>query len=466
MPEPLIFRPKPTDDILCNPHIGFNTYQGFNGDPLYVGSGWTTADAPEEFGLPTPVSLHNPDHPFSTVAYLRWYWDTIEPKDGQYRWDIIDGALATARERGQTLGIRVMCHDHESKHDVPGWFRNKGAKGAVTNVGRGENMTYWLPDYTDPLYIKYWTRITAELAARYDGHRDLEFVDCASIGPWGEWSTRPVDPPMWAKAALIDCYTDNFRKTPLLMQIDDAPSMRYGIEHGTGWRADSLGDMGWNPLWCHMRDAYPQGIVYGGATEAWKTRPVSLEAAGVMGDWYRKGWDIDYILDQAIKWHISTYNSKSSLVPEEWRPSVDRWLKRMGYRFVLRKFLATPQVCRGAIMRFHTWWENTGCAPIYRRYELALQFMSGATTVTAATDADITTWLPGDTIYDGAVFLPPDMPTGKYQLRIGMLDTWTGEARIAFANENRADDGWHDLGEIEVVPTDRPVARYVDPGAP
>jgi len=34
----------------------------------------------------------------------------------------------------------------------------------------------------------------------------------------------------------------------------------------------------------------------------------------------------------------SWLNAKSSLVPGEWWPHVNRWLKRMGYRLVLRKF--------------------------------------------------------------------------------------------------------------------------------
>jgi len=449
MAEPLIFRPKPIDDVLYNPHIGFHTFQHFNGDPLFEGKKWTEV-GPEEFG-PKPESLENKDHPYSTVAYCRWYWNQIEPKEGQFRWEIIDGALATARERGQTLGIRVMCHDSFGANDVPEWFKKSGAKGSTMEGAKGNK--YWLPDYSDPLYIKYWTRINSELAARHDGHPDLEYVDCASIGPWGEWSTHPVDPPMWAKSALIDCYTNNFRKTPCLMQFDDAPSMRYGVEHGTGWRADCLGDMRVQngSRWCHMFDCYPQGIIYGGAVDAWKTRPISLEVCWVMGHWHDEGWDASYIFGEALKWHFSTFNTKSSYVPEASWPAVYDCLKKMGYRFVLRKFLAMPQARRGAMMRFHSWWENRGCAPIYRRYDLALQLKSGATAITMKTDADITKWLPGDIVFDSAVHVPYDTPLGKYTLRVAMLDRWTGKPRIQLANSGKADDGWYDLGEIEVV---------------
>jgi hypothetical protein len=463
--EPVVFRPKVIDDILYNPHIGFQTFQHFNGDPLFEGLKWTEV-GPEEFG-PKPESLENKDHPHTTISYCRWYWDQIEPKDGEFRWSIIDGALRTARERGQTLAIRVMCFDSHGVNNVPQWLRDMGLNGAW--IEGKKDSRYWVPDYTNPLYTNYWTRLNREMALRYDGHPDLETVDCASIGPWGEWNTGPVDPPKPVKAALIDCYTDNFKKTPLLMQFDDHWSMRYGVDHGTGWRADCLGDMRVlsGNRWCHMYDAYPEGIIYGGAVDTWKTRPVVFEVCGVMGNWHANGWDCDYIFEEATaKWHMSQFNTKSSAVMPEQVPAVERALRRIGYRFALRKLAVAPIVRSGSVMRFHTWWENLGCAPIYRRYDLALQLVSDDTTVTLKTDADITKWLPGDTVYDGGVGLPADLAPGRYMLRLALACPQTGEPRIRLASEGLAGDGWYDLGEIKVVAADHPVAEYRMPGAP
>jgi len=463
--EPVVFRPKPTDEVLYNPHMGFQTFQHFNGDPLFEGKKWTEV-GPEEFG-PKPESLENKDHPYTTVSYCRWYWDQIEPKEGEFRWDIIDGALKAARERGQTLAIRVMCFDSHGVNNVPQWLRDMGLPGADYAGKRGN--AYWVPDYTNPLYIKHWTRINAELAKRYDGHPDLETVDCASIGPWGEWDTRPNDPPRWAKAALIDCYTKNFKKTPLLMQFDDPWSMEYGVTHGTGWRADCLGDMRVlsGSQWCHMFDAYPEGIIYGKAVDTWKTRPVVFEVCGVMGNWHEHGWDSDYIFEEATKkWHMSQFNTKSSAVAEDQWPAVYRCLKKMGYRYGLRKFAVAPAVRRGTMMRFHTWWENTGCAPIYRRYDVALQFRSPDAEVAVVTDADITKWLPGDIVYDSGVLVPADLPTGRYMLRIGIVHPQTREPRIQMPIEGLGEGGWYDLGEIKIVDTGEEVPEYVMPGTP
>ena len=76
-----------------------------------------------------------------------------------------------------------------------------------------------------------------------------------------------------------------------------------------------------------------------------------------MQHWKDKDWDVDYIIDQSLKWHISSFNGKSSAVPEQWRPHVDRWLTKMGYRFVLWKFTAPPVVPPFGKLAFTTWWE-------------------------------------------------------------------------------------------------------------
>jgi hypothetical protein len=41
--------------------------------------------------------------------------------------------------------------------------------------------------------------------------------------------------------------------------------------------------------------------------------------------------------DQALKWHVSSFNAKSSPVPPEWMPLGEDWLRKMGCRLVLRK---------------------------------------------------------------------------------------------------------------------------------
>lgn len=66
------------------------------------------------------------------------------------------------------------------------------------------------------------------------------------------------------------------------------------------------------------------------------------------------------------------------------------------------------------------------------------------------TDADITTWLPGDNLYDDAVFIPFDMPAGIYQLQIGIVDRQSHVPKVNLAIEGRNPEGWYQLGKLEI----------------
>jgi len=199
---------------------------------------------------------------------------------------------------------------------------------------------------------------------------------------------------------------------------------------------------------------YPWGIVNFGMKDAWKTAPVSLEICGTMKSWKQKqGYtakDVEYIIGETLKWHISSFNAKSSSVPKEWQPLVDQWLNKMGYRFVLRNFAFPEFVRPNEKLVFKSWWENKGVAPCYKNFLLALRLKGKGITRVMLTDANINTWLPGDNIYDNDVFVPIDIPPGEYQLQIGIVDRQSHEPKIQLAIEGKDPEGWHTIGKIDI----------------
>jgi hypothetical protein len=185
--------------------------------------------------------------------------------------------------------------------------------------------------------------------------------------------------------------------------------------------------------------------------DAWKKAPVSMEVCGTMQTWKKHGFDILYIINQSLKWHISSLNAKSSPVPKQWQSAVKRWLKKMGYRLALRKITYTDSKVTNAMLHFTSWWENKGVAPCYNKnFRLAIRLKARNKSRVIITDADITTWLPGDNIYNDAVYIPFDMPGGNYVLQIGIVDRQTHDPKINLAIEGRDAEGWYSLGKINV----------------
>lgn len=443
--ETVVVRPAESDEVLVNPGMGIQTFQRFDGQPLNEALRWS------EEG-PTgrqPDAAARPDFPASSVAYCRWFWATLEPAPGEFRWEVIDTALEEARRRGQTLAIRLMPYDE--KHPLPGWYQKSGARRA--NQPSDKDGAVWQPDFGDPLYLKHWGALVAAAGALYDGHPSLDSVDISSVGYWGEgWSDYM--PGFEHQRALIDIYFDAFRRTPLLMNFDEPRALAYGAGRGAGWRLDCLGDMGgqWKdrPAFSHMLDFYPQQVVRAGVEEVWRRSPVSLETCWVPSFWKEKGWDVGYILAQALRWHASTLNVKSSAIPPEWRAKFEEFQKRLGYRLILRRLEYPRRARAGAMMPVHMWWHNAGVAPPYRPYDLALQFSSGAAAEAVTLPADVRKWLPGDSVYDGTVFVPGVLKPGTYRLRVALLDPLTRRPAVRLAIRGRADDGWYDLGAVGV----------------
>ena len=445
--DTVIIRPKEIDDVLVNPGMGIQTFQRFNGDPLNVNQKWSEVGPTAKLGAATET----PDFPGSSIAYCRWFWEALEPERGKYRWDILDNALEEARRHGQALAIRLMPYDQG--HPLPEWYRNSGARRA--NQPTDKDGKIWQPDFADPLYMKYWGELVAAAGTRYDGHPYLDAVDISSVGYWGEgWSDYM--PAFAVQKALIDIWVQAFKRTPLLMNFDQQEALAYGTQQGAGWRLDCLGDMrsqyweSWHRRWSHMLDFYPLQVVRAGIQDVWQRSPVSLETCGVPGNWWKQGWDVDYILNQALRWHVSSVNVKSTAIPSEWKKQFDEFQKKMGYRFILRRLEYPARVKAGATAPVSMWWVNAGVAPVYREYGLAIQFWSLNASAVVRTEAEVRKWLPGDAVFDGNVHVPETLKAGTYRVRIALLDPRTEQPAIKLAIGGRQPDGWYDVGEITI----------------
>lgn len=453
--------PKEIDSVLYNPGIGFNTFQRFNGDTLFPGAGWTEG---------SPIiyqdykgTTENKDYPATTIAYWRVYWKYMEPEKQKYRWDLIDQAIDSARSRGQKLLLRIAPYGSDLKNtDVPEWYRKM--VGPKTEYKYNNPVNKWMVDAEDPRYAQYFGGMIRALGKKYDGHPSLEAVDLSIVGAWGEGGGSEMMSDKTRKA-LINAYTGSFKTTPLLALLTDEKTNQYALTSGkhTGWRADCLGDLGFwakdQNGWTHMYDYYPQSIIQFGVQDTWKKSPVSFEICGTFRRWRDQEKygekEVKYIFDEALKWHISSFNAKSSPVPAEWKPLVDEWLKKMGYRFVLKRFSYPRAIAANGKFQFDSWWENKGVAPCYINYPLAIRLKNAQHAYVMLTKANITQWLPGDNLFSDSLSLPPGAAAGEYDLEIAILNNNLPKGAamnrtIRLAIEGLTPDGWYSLGKMNI----------------
>ena len=426
--------PQETDEVLANPGMGWQTFHHF-------------ADEDKNLeGLP------------SSSAYFRFYWRDVEPVEGEIDFARFDELLAHARRAGQKLAFRIMCAgtSRDSIY-VPQWLRDKGCPG-FEYVRRGANRKYWVPDMDDRMFLDPHLQLIQALGSRYDGHPDLDLVDIGSVGLWGEWhmSGTGVDvPSMETRYAIIDAYLKAFPNTPKVMLIGDEEGMKHATRNACGWRADCLGDMGgFSGTWNHMEYFYRQQIERCGAEEAWKTAPVAFESCWDMRKWKEEGWDIRFIFDYALELHTSYLNNKSAPIPEGTRSEIERFLRKLGYRLVLRRLAHDKDISAGGTLEVSMLWENVGVAPPYRD-DLLLAFRvsnksSGKSSVSVS-DTSIRGWLPGEMEITESITMPENLSTGQYELAVGIVERSTGEPLVRLAIAGRAEDGWYPISQFELV---------------
>ena len=443
-----------TDELLANPGMGWQTFH-------------RTRD--QDNNLPDWIP--------STIHYARWGWGTLEPKPGEIDYAFLDGVLKETHQAGQRLAFRAMCcSTRRGRPYHPAWLKDAGGKILICDYGNQKELP--IPDLDDPLVLEMHLDFIRRLGARYDGHPDIDHVDLGTVGWWGEWhmsgSKTGKMPTMANRKRIIDAYVEAFRKTPLLMLIGGRECLTYAARRGAGWRADCLGDMGgFSKNWCHMCDAYPNLIRDAGVDDVWKTAPVAWESCWDMRKWVEEDWSLRFIFNYALAVHGSYLNNKSAPLPEgtDVRCEIERFLRRLGYRLVLRELRHPKGITSGELLVLAMKWQNVGSAPCYQPYRLAYQLTNtSGFAKTIIGKVTVNEWMPGsietftDEFFKEPVDLPPgpvvdvvervilphNMSAGVYRLAIGVVGEQTHTPIVQLGIKGRNEDGWYPLSEIRI----------------
>ena len=446
--------PEQTDELLANPGMGWETFHH-------------TRDKDKSL----------PDWIPSTVQYARWGWDTLEPRPGEIDYAFFDAVLEETQQAGQTLAFRVMCCSTSRGNPYhPDWLEGVGGKILTCDYGNAKDLT--IPDLDDPVVLERHLDFIKRLGTRYDGHPVIDHIDIGTVGWWGEWhmssSKTAKMPTMETRKKILDAYFAAFHKTPMLMLIGGGECLTYAAQRGAGWRADCVGDMGgFSKTWCHMCDAYPKLIPAAEVGETWKTAPVAWETCWDMRRWVQDGWSLRYIFNYALALHGSYLNNKSAPLPEgeNVRLEIERFLRRLGYRLVLREFSYPERAKAGQPIELAMKWQNAGSAPCYKPYRVAYR-LTDPNGYEARLVGNITVnkWMPGEVetfteefmknppdlplgpVVDVAdrMTLPGDMPAGVYRLDIAIVAEQTEEPIVRLGIKGRTEDGWYRLSTIQL----------------
>ncbi len=427
-----------------NPYIGFTSFQHFNGEKLYSDSivkpenNGTETEAFECYPVPDGVEENGREqgfYPDSSVAYIRVLWKEFEPEQGVYNYKFIEDILCEARAHNQTVAFRLMAHSTCARDDVPEWL-----KKLIDTPERPDGMRV-KDSPTEPLFLKLFCKAVRKLGERFDDDPVFGFVDISLPGAWGEGHNLHL----YSQEVLneiVDTYIDVFKHTQIMTQCTRYEIIDYAKKiTNLGWRGDGLG----NPE--HIFKHYPERIAK--ISDNWKIAPVAFESYWWLGEWKRKGWDIDDIIEKTLGWHISLFNGKSLPIPYEWKDKIDYWISKMGYHFAI-DYCVFPENCFSMeTLEIELGIENHGVAPIYKDIPLRIRLSNGTNSCELETDVDIRRWMPGKTTEKLVLSLPKCMEKGDYDIEIGIYNRETPV--VYFCTDATRDGAFYKVGRITVL---------------
>ncbi len=457
MPENAYF-PKADYTLRDNPYLGWMA--------------WASVDPNEKIV-----------QPFSTV-YMDVKWAEFEPQKGQYDFDALESTyhLSYWKSQGKRVILRFVMDDvvdngGEHRMDIPQWLydellaENYKDKGAGTFYYEPEALGGggFSPNYESPLLIGYHQKAIAALGGRFDDPSILAFVQVGSLGHWAEMHTWPEGTGEFPNPELVgvymSAYTDAFHNVKLAAR----KPYPYAAQNNWGLYNDMFGDIGASDT---FRDYFTDGCTdmpHATADEVAASKMSEFWKYGYSGGEFAEGNVRKWTGDDAIAATLRLIRqSHSSLIgpcaPTDVLESdedahdrdgnFDLMRSTMGYHLRVESITKVDSAKPGDTLALEMVINNRGVAPFYYAWpmELSLRDENGNTIYTQTAEADITTWLPGQTSFTENLTLPKDLKEGTHTLCVAIVDPSTGKPGIHLEMEGMMDDGWYSLYPIAVKP--------------
>jgi len=365
--------------------------------------------------------------------YIRLAWAYLEPKEGQFDWEVIDDIIDKWVGHGLGISFRISCKETstdrvEQQFATPKWVMEAGAKGGFYRSGQQVGPDGpWEPVFDDPVFLEKLENFLRAFAARYDGKPWLRYLDIGSIGDWGEGHTHSGSRKEYSyelRKKHIDLHLKYFKASPLVISDDYVYSLsddreqkrlrRYIAEQGISYRDDSILVNGYisrnTDTWTVRSPQFFEDV--------WRTVPTVLELehyGGVkrQGNWlakpgsslakYGRGKSGADFFRGALGLLHATYIGYHGYA-HEWladNPELTvELLNRCGYWYFLHRVDVPDTLRVGEPCTVRMAWENKGVAPAYNPYELRIR-LEGPDTRDFGFDSRNRRWVPGaaDPIY-------------------------------------------------------------------
>jgi hypothetical protein len=475
---------SPEEDLspFSNPYSGWEIWAG----KIYCNG--------KIFSVEDNTTAWGDDCPWFGGVLLDMYWKDIQPSDSaSFSWAFMDSIVDYWYERGKTFNIRLWCTWDPGWHSgalscVPEWAQ-KGVAGLMSK----KTPSAWVPLYSDPSYEKVlWPRIKAflqEFKKHYAGDKWSSFVliNNMGYGMWGEWwegsnEGSPIigtwGSPEKKRAVLeriirdwytvidsskychmagcISCNEEFVKDTATAM---DVLGYRSSLPFGAGlsvngYEANNRANI---PFRSQLIDRYAPTNPGIGESNWLYQGPVSITSENK----YITGFLKDFVTSRNDIAHWYAVQSDYALMKKRDSTGIINGLKAggIGYRFVLTS-ASWNNASPGGMVKITSVWANRNYGKLNAKAPVKW-FLTGSDGKEYCSGIDSgppmnrkgNFWrIEGEHPMSYDLAIPADLPPGKYDLRVAMINTTTNRIPyIRLAIKGKDAQGRYRLGTVTIT---------------
>ncbi len=358
-----------TDDVLNNPMTGFAAVADY-----------------EELAATT------------SLVYLPILWSELEPEEGHYDFDYINGEynLEKWRLMGKQVVLRFVCDipGDEEHMDIPQWLYEKTGDGTFYDCSYGKGYS---PDYANEVFIEYHRKAIEALGEEYGQDSFVCYVELGSIGHWGEWHVnynagiKPV-PTEEVCALYIEPYLNAFPNAKLMMRRPYS----YVSENNFGIYNDMTGSKESTDEWLSWineggsQTSAEEPISYTSCPDIWASAPVGGEFTSSISMSEMLGDELSETIELLKDTHMSFIGPKIPDLDEQelYPEAVKEVLKNVGYRYGISEVSIVKDSNFGKAYVSMT-VNNYGVAPMYYDWPLCVYLYDNAGNIVKRIETDI-----------------------------------------------------------------------------
>ena len=175
--------------------------------------------------------------PLGQLLYIRPTWREVQPRPGRLELSpYLKLVFDIAKKTNKRVGLRIQMSAPDYWHEpaLPDFVLDRVPKvdlivGAQETRASAERFlknphALYQPRFDDPFFQQAFKDLVGLLAAEFNGHPNVEFIDTFMYGFWGEGHTWPFSnnpfpdrqtaERTWVQ--MLDVQLEHFTKTPLL----------------------------------------------------------------------------------------------------------------------------------------------------------------------------------------------------------------------------------------------------------